>query len=169
MTWFRALTLSVTVSTVIVFGISLDAQTVPPASQSNAIAVSAALQKTELPVGQPAWVILTVKNLTNREIPVRTDMLNYRIYVEGGKGEAPKTSYHRRLRGEFQPGETELAGGGVVLSIAPGESTIRKYDLAKFYDLSIPGKYSVYIEVRDESGVWLRTNTVQFEMIPPTQ
>jgi hypothetical protein len=60
MTWFRALTLSVTASMVIVVGISLDAQTVPPASQSNAIAVSAALQKTELPVGQPAWVILSI-------------------------------------------------------------------------------------------------------------
>jgi hypothetical protein len=112
---------------------------------------------------------LDCENLSNRDIHLRTDMVNYRIYVEGGKGEAPKTSYHRRLRGEFQPGETELAGGGVVLSVSPGESNFSKYDLTNFYDLSIPGKYSVYLEARDESGVRLRTNTLQFEIIPPTQ
>jgi hypothetical protein len=61
MTWLRALTLSTMASVVIVVGISVDAQTTSTASQSNAIAVSAAMQKTELPVGQPAWVILTVK------------------------------------------------------------------------------------------------------------
>ncbi len=74
-------------------------------------------------------------------------MLDYRVHLEGEKGEPPKTSFHRRLRGEFQPGERDLAYGGVIDSISPGASEVSKFDLASFYDLKDPGKYAVYIEV----------------------
>jgi len=97
-------------------------------------------------------------------------MTDYRIHVEGEKGEPPKTSYHRSIRGEFQPGDKNLVGGGVIDSVPPGGSEVRKYDLTKFYDLTVSDKFVAYIEVRDESsGTWLRTNTVQFTMQAPAQ
>jgi hypothetical protein len=52
---------------------------------------------------------------------------------------------------------------------APGESAIKNFDLTVYYDLSVPGKYSVYLDVRDASGTWLRTNTLQFEVQPSSQ
>ena len=97
-------------------------------------------------------------------------MVDYRVHIEAEKGEPPKTSYHRRIRGELLPGETGLAAGGAVDSIPPNGSDIRRYDLSAFYDLKVPGKYAVYIEVRDESSnSWLRTNTTQFEMQGPAK
>jgi hypothetical protein len=51
-----------------------------------------------------------------------------------------------------------------------GVSEVRHFDLAYYYDLSAPGGYSVYMEVRDPSSppngpeIWARTNAVQFEV-----
>ncbi len=50
-------------------------------------------------------------------------------------------------------------------TIAPGESGVRKFQLAYLYDLSSPGKYKVYAEVVDPmTRKRLRTKTVTFEM-----
>jgi hypothetical protein len=57
-----------------------------------------------------------------------------------------------------------------------GEMTgFNRYDLSGFYDLSKPGKYTVYIEVLDVSaletkhgaGLWVRSKTVPFEIQAP--
>jgi hypothetical protein len=169
MTRFRALVLPFAIMAVYsARGVPLDAQTKTPASQSASISVSLSFKRMSLrdpPPDPRPWAIVTVKNIGNRNVALRTDMSDYRVHVEGEKGEAPKTSFHRSIRGEFQPGDTALAGGGVVDDIPPGESDVHKFDLTKFYDLKVSGKYTVYVEVQDElSGTWLRTNTVQFTM-----
>jgi len=154
-------------------GTPLEAQTKTPASQSASISVSLSFKRMSLrdpPPDPRPWAIVTVKNIGNRNVALGTDMRDYRVHVEGEKGEAPKTSFHRSIRGEFQPGDTDLAGGGVVDDIPPGESDIHKFDLTKFYDLKVPGKYTVYVEVQDElTNIWVRTNTVQFTMQAPNR
>jgi hypothetical protein len=91
------------------------------------------------------------------------NMNDYRVHVEGEKGEPPKTPFHRMIRGEFQPGDRDLAGSGLIDDIPPGKSLVHKFNLTFLYNLGVPGKYTVYIEVQDKlSGTWLRTNTVQF-------
>ena len=82
-------------------------------------------------------------------------------------GEVEKTRYHHRLRGEFLPGESELRGGGVTFEIQPGESGTKDFDLTQYYKLQEAGKYRVYIECDDESGTWVRSNTVIFELKAP--
>lgn len=166
MTRFSTLALSLTL--LVVHGtknITLDAQTTASAKQSPSITVSVSIQMDKLPAGPRPWAVVTVKNVGNRYVSLGTDMRDYRVHVDGEQGESPKTSYHRSIRGEFQPGDRDLAGGGPVDSVPPGKSEVHKFDLTKFYDLKVPGKYSVYIEVRDElSGTWLRSDTVQFTM-----
>jgi hypothetical protein len=166
MTKFRPLALFLAMLAVYAAGnVALDAQTKTPASQSDSISVSVSVRMDKTAAGPRPWAIVTVKNIGNRDVSLRTDMVDYHVYVEDENGERPKTSYHRSVRGEFQPGDKDLPGGGIVDTIPPGKSQVCKFDLVRFYDLRVPGKYAAYIEVQDSlSHTWLRTNTVLFTL-----
>ncbi|MDR3734874.1 MAG: hypothetical protein P4L10_04975 [Acidobacteriaceae bacterium] len=178
MTKFRALALSVTLIMLIAANYpSLNAQVASPTSQSASITVSLALEKNHVPVGQKPMAVVIIKNISHQEIGFSTASDLYRIHVEGHDGEPPKTEYNRHRHGDFRPGDgPDLVDGPVISrSIAPGSLDHQTYDLTVFYDLSKPGKYSVYIEIydplspQDGSGIWLRTNTAQFAIEASTQ
>lgn len=136
-----------------------------------AIAVSIALDKERVSVGQSPWAILTVKNLADHDVVLRDLMI--RLHVEDEKGEErPMTRVQRNITHKLLPGEAALPGTGIgpVWVIAPGQSSSHKYELSYFYDISQPGKYKVYIDVVDPSSRKpLRTNTAKFEMLPTSQ
>jgi hypothetical protein len=145
--------------------ISLDAQPVAPANQADSITVSIALDKDQFPVGQSPWVLVTMKNLTDHDLPFHFDTI--RLHIEGGNGEPPTKLRQRIATGKLHPGETPLMeDGNAEMFIPAGKPRIQKIDVIYFYDLSVPGKYSVYADVRDPmSRKWLRTKTVQFEIL----
>jgi hypothetical protein len=170
MTKLHALALSLTTIVLIAASsISLNAQAASAARQPASIAVSIALEKDHVPVGKSPWLILTVKNLTGQDVAIHGPMV--RIHVEGEKGERPTTQAQRTITGKLRPGEASLRTDEYVLwSIAPAASSSHKYELSYFYDLSAPGKHTVYVEVMDPlSEKWLRTNTAMFEIEAPTQ
>jgi hypothetical protein len=173
MSWFRTLAISTTsIAVIAAQSIVLHAQAVSPPSQGPTIAVSLALEQGNVPVGQMPRAVLTIKNIGQEEKCFRTASSLYRVHVEGKKGGPPETEFQRHLRGEFRPGEAPepVEGPANCVIIPAGGSVFLTYDLAMFYDLSVPGIYGVYIDILDESkdkigsGVWLRTNTAQFEM-----
>jgi hypothetical protein len=142
-------------------------QTRPP--QSDSIAVNLSIDKEQVAIGQSPWAILRVRNLSNHEMPIHDWM--YRAHLEGEKDEPPTTKVQRQITGRLRPGEVPLRTDEyVVWTISPGKSDIRKFQLDYLYDLSVPGKYVVYVEVMDPSTLksstpkWLRTNTVEFTM-----
>jgi hypothetical protein len=151
------------------YSLSLDAQDISTASQSDSISVSIALENNRVPVGKSPLVFLTVKNLTDRDVPLHTSVHMYRVHVQGPKGEPPTTLLQRRITGKLLPGESIGRGDEVVFPIPPSESKVKEFELVRYHDLSVLGKYTVYIEVYDESGKWLHTNTAQFEIVAPTQ
>jgi hypothetical protein len=142
-------------------------QTSPP--QSDSITINLSIEKGQVAIGQSPWAILTVKNLSNHEVAIHEYM--YRVHVEGEREEPPTTRVQRQITGRLRPGEAPLSADEHFLwTISPGKSDIRKFQLAYFYDLRVPGKYTVYAEVMNPSTQksstqkWLRTNTVQFTM-----
>jgi hypothetical protein len=156
---------------------ALVAQSKAPAGQAPAISITLSLQKQEFATGERPLAVLTVKNISDRTVSsLRGDTSDFRVKVEWEKGEAPKTSYHRRIRGErypgeLRPGETPLPlGSAVLIPIPPGGTEIKEVDLAAFYELTNPGEYTAYVEVWDRvSKTRLRTNTVQFTMEAPAK
>jgi hypothetical protein len=158
-------------------GISINAQVASSVGQSASISVSITMEKDILVVGQKPRAIVTVKNISGQEICFSTASRLYRVHVEGKDGERSKTEYHRHLHGDFRSGDGPVVEDGPVIcrDIASGASDVQTYDLSAFYDLSAPGKYSVYIEIYDPlgpkegNGIWLRTNTAKFELRAPTQ
>jgi hypothetical protein len=141
------------------------------------MAVSLAMEKDHIPLGQKPRAVVTIKNLTQQKIYISTASWFYRVHIEGENGGPSETEWQRHRHGDVRPGDTEALVEGPIDSreIAPGGSDFQICDLTVFYDLSVPGKYTVYMEIRDEpkgpSGpsVWLRTNTAQFEVVAPAQ
>jgi hypothetical protein len=175
----RVLVFSITI--VILVGanrFSVEAQ-VPPAtgqsasweSESPRLALNLALLQEHIPAGHTPVALLTVRNPSKTDMPFPKD----RVHVEGENGESPTTLLQRQLTHRLRRGEKEIRSGGFEPLILAGASSTRKYDLERFYDLSEPGKYTVYIEVldaaasKDNAGVWLRSNTVSFEIEAPSQ
>jgi hypothetical protein len=158
--------------------IPLVAQTTPAANQSDSIAISIALDKDHLSIGQVPIALVTIKNISELEVQdVCVPENPYRVHVEGKDGEPSKTEYYRHMLGDFRPGDGPDQSGGSGIGcrrITAGSSITIKYDLTAFYDLSMPGKYSVYIEICDPSGPkdssrLLRTKTAYFEIEAPAQ
>jgi hypothetical protein len=91
----------------------------------------------------------------------------------GEKGEPPTTLRHRQLTNRLKPSEPSILGGGFEPTIEPGGSFTRKYDLSQLYDLSKPGRYTVYIEVLDVvpsnrgKEAWVRSPVATFEIQTP--
>jgi hypothetical protein len=174
----RAFTLAAAILAVAANNISLHSQTAAPARPDPSIAVSLALQKDHIPVGESPRLLVTVKNLGEVKICLTTSLGIYRVHVEGKDGEPPMTEWNRHQHGDWRPGDgPDLMEGPVVCNeIAPpmegypGMSETLTFDLGMFYNLTVPGRYSVYMEIVDPASppngevIWARTNTVQFEM-----
>lgn len=163
---------------IVAAAISLQAQTTTQAassgtSKSAILELSIAFPKEQIPLGQKPWVSLTVKNLGSKEILYPFS----RVYVEGPKGEPPTTLWQRQLTNRLKPGEPGIKFGGYRPPIAPagwpGDSFIMRYDLSAYYDFKELGKYSVYIELLDETGTmadpWVRSPVATFELVPVTR
>lgn len=154
----------------------LAGQEVIPAHKSNIFRLIVAMEKQILPVGQPPRVVLTIKNLTDSLIRVPGDgcRQGVRVWVQGEHGEPPTTARERQATERLLPGDARLECTVVADSrpLDPGESTTRTFLLEFLYDLQVPGKYNMYLDVPSPEG-WLRTDTVTFQIVaeepPPTK
>lgn len=148
---------------VLIIAVSLEGQTT--VSRAPAIDVSIGVQKDKVPVGESPYVFLRVENLTDGEIT----MADATPHVEGEKGELQMKALPQITTDRLQPRIPRLRTVVYVpWTIPPRESSIRKYQLAYFFDLSHQGRYTVYMEVMDPSShKRLRTNSAKFEMRPP--
>ncbi len=127
-----------------------------PSSHSPSIAVSVAMEGDRVPVGQKPRAILTVRNIGSNNWVEVGNPENYRVHVDDKSGELPRRAL-------------EVTGPAFDDDLPPGMSRTMKWELSSFYNLSAPGDYSVYFEVQEEPGVWLRTDIVQFEMLAGAQ
>jgi hypothetical protein len=158
------------IAVMVASSIAVNAQISPPTDRSASMVLNFRLEKDRVPVGQSLWAILIVDNMTDHYLTIGDGM--YRVHVDGKDGEAPTTLWQRCWIGELRPGDaclpTTVSQG--PWRIFPGTSDFRKMELGYLYDLSAPGLYIVYAEVRDASSQkWLRTKTIQFEIQAPTQ
>ncbi len=170
---FRTLAFAVTMIVVNGSGsVALDAQAATPAIQTPSIAITISLEKSHFHVGEKPHATVLMKNISDHEVDFSTASDHFRVHVEGKDGAPKETEWQRHRHGDYRSGDgPELMDGPVISRpIVPGAADHQTYDLTKFYDLSLPGKYAVYIEIydpsgpQDGSGLWLRTNSTKFEI-----
>jgi len=153
----------------------LQAQTAATPGEGPSISVSLALAKDNVSLGESPQAVVTMRNIGKGAKCFRTADSLYRIHVEGKNGEPPETEMQRKRHAAV--GQVNGADSGAdsarCLYIAPGDWVHITYDLAMFYDFREPGRYTVSLELLDESedrlgtGVWLKTNTAQLEVQAP--
>jgi hypothetical protein len=160
-----------TMVTIAACPIPLEAQSAPAANQPASVSIHISLQKSSYAIGEKPKVVMSIRNISSSQICLPVDTSFMRIHLTSKDGEPPKTEFYRRLLKDFRPGNGPvLMTGPSCRPIASGSSDLQKVDLAAFYNLRVPGNYSVYLEIydpagsRDRSGRWLRTNTAKFEI-----
>jgi len=178
MSGFRSLALSVTsIAAFAALSITLHAQAAAPPSQGPSISVSLALANDHVPAGESPQAVVTMKNTSKETKCFHTADSLYRIHVEGKNGGPPETELQRKRQEQVRSGKASAPEEDSTrcMNIAPGDWFHLTYDLGLLYDFREPGTYTVYLEILDESkdkpgsGVWLRTNTAQFEIETPNK
>ena len=107
-----------------------------------------------------AKAVLTIMNVGHGNVVETSDNAVYRLHLDGPKGEPLKTPWYSKLLA----GELPTTLGTVTRDVAPGSSVTRTFILSACYDLTTPGTYTVYVDVHDISGSWVKTNKATFEI-----
>jgi hypothetical protein len=144
-----------------------DAQSgVSPSVSRPSIAISAASGTYRLDTGDTLTGELTVTNLSNENLELCPWSDSCTVHVMGEKGEPPTTYRQRDATHRLLPGESPLERTLYVgWLIAPGKADTHHWIVNKLYDLSSPGKYTLYFEVQDpKTHKMLRSNTVPFSV-----
>lgn len=142
---------------------------IPQAVSQPSIAIKASMGTYRLSTGDTLTGELTVTNLSNENLELCPWPDRCTVHVMGEKGEPPTTYRQRDSTHRLLPGEAPLER--TVYSpwiVAPGKADTHHWILDAFYDLSTPGKYTLYFEVQDpKTREVLRSNTVPFSVATP--
>ena len=132
------------------------------------LTISAA--KTSVPVGSPMTLIAEMKNVSDKDIftgitmtgdRVQLHHIDIRVLDKDGKP-VPETEHGMLIHGRHPRGSTVI-NHAFSIPVAPGESTPEDYDLAKEFELTKPGTYSVQAQRLDyASQILVKSNTITF-------
>jgi RNA polymerase sigma factor (sigma-70 family) len=129
------------------------------------------LPKKTFAVGAAIQATYTVKNVSKVEQTVWHSgfWLNHLVLVRDADGkEPPLTPLGEQGRKAFSPGGERWKN--VAVKVPPGgaDAAYELYDLAKLYDLSKPGRYTVQYIYEEKLGGWegrLPSNEAAFEVV----
>jgi hypothetical protein len=122
--------------------------------------------------GSSVFIVVTLKNLTDHDIefPRLLSGADSRVEVRDENGDLQRETgfgyIHNGHLGNSQPDETrfsvkDLEDNGIGGMVKAGQATTWSLNAAKFYDMSKPGKYNIYIERVDLENptVIIKSNT----------
>jgi hypothetical protein len=148
----------------LVAAVACSAQTAAETNKAALMGVTLRMQKKEFSSVKDAEALLYADNLSDHVLMMRFD--TFRIHLEGEKGEPERTERYHSLLGD--PGYPPLM---VTLNVStaemvlPGQYYTQSFPLRSYFVSLPPGHYSMYMEVPDADGVWLRTNTEEFTVV----
>jgi hypothetical protein len=131
--------------------------------------------QSEAKVGEPIIVDITLTNTSDKSLGVPIEKRGYSEFTydfyasEATGAEAPSTPYLRALRNERQPTDPdiEIAYSTKVWIVQPGKSVTTHMDIARLYNIDVPGTYTVRAERLDKStGIRVESNTVSVTINP---
>lgn len=111
-----------------------------------------------LRVGLPLKMNVKVENVSRLPMTLKVHspdrayrLMHFALNINGK--EAPKTSFHRRMRGESLPSESTIGSGSIdFLTLKPNETLVFTVDITKLYDVSENGIYSFRVETYGDDG-----------------
>jgi hypothetical protein len=171
---------TLTLSSIVVFAATsfLRSQTLSPTASNPPFVLILSPTKSHFWVREKPTAILQIASsadsttIADREIALGCPPSQDRVHIEkDGNGEPAKTEYYRHLLGDFRKGDGPDKSSGSCFSTPLQAGAILRwtYDLSRYYDLHMPGSYSVYIEffdydTKNKTGAWIRSNTARFDV-----
>ena len=131
------------------------------------------LAKEKFEAGEAVSVKYAVKNVSKQEQIVWHSGFwpNHLILVHDAGGKEPLlTPLGRQCRKSFSPGGERSKNVPVKVPAGGEDAAYEQYDLAKLYDLSRPGRYTVQYVYEEKQGGWegrLPSNVAAFEVVAP--
>jgi hypothetical protein len=150
---------------------SPDQSHVKPPSRS--LTISAA--QSTVKAGSEVKLKIVVTNTSDHRISVPMTLQNHAEFAylievqDSGGNQAPKTKYHRALRGEKSDNEPidSIKRNGYPVYLQPGETAEDRVIVDKLYDLTQPGKYNIRVKGKDpESNALIESNTITVTVTP---
>jgi uncharacterized protein (TIGR03067 family) len=129
------------------------------------------LAKARFEVGEAIPVSYVVRNVSKEVQTLWHSGFwpNHLILVKDADGkEPPLTAFGKQCRQAFSPGGERGKNAPVKVPAGGEDAAYEQYDLAKLYDLSRPGRYTVQYVYEEKQGGWegrLPSNKAPFEMV----
>jgi hypothetical protein len=122
-------------------------------------------------VGSGLIVTILLTNTSSQGIEVSHSVTDHTEFThdfdvldEKGKMVA-HTKYGDEVKGEDQKQPPGIVDSFVLLPLEPGQAMKDEIDIAKLFDLSAPGKYTIQIR-RGERGIKLKSNVLTVTLTP---
>jgi len=130
--------------------------------------LTASAKESSVKSGNAIWVDVTLENKSDHELLVFRELLGaeddqggYVYYVDvrdDKEGKPQPTKFLEKRAG---------IGSEVAISLKPGKTMTDRINACKLFDLSRPGKYSIYVfRWSTTDGKTLRSNTITVTVIP---
>jgi hypothetical protein len=126
--------------------------------------------KSSVPVGSPMALVAEMKNVSDRNIytgvvvtgdGVQLHHIDIRFLDKDGKP-VPETDHGMLIHFRHPRGST-MINHAFSMPVPPGESATEDFDLAKEFDLTKPGEYSVQAQRLDyPTQTLVKSNTMTF-------
>jgi len=128
--------------------------------------------------GSSVDVTVTLRNISDHAVSVWRENAEdqgghvYRVDVKDERGSpAPDTKVGRGFKGlddpQLESSDTPLVSSGGWQLLKPGESQVDKVNVSRLYDLSRPGRYSIFLRRFDEqSKSFIKSNKITVTVTP---
>jgi len=159
----------------LVSGLSVG-QSAPPTSRP--VISLAITSKPKMKVGSPVVITVTLANISGRDIEVEREIrgTDCRVDVRDISGKSVQDSKfgllyngHDTVGDVSQVNPRDLNGATVDIPVKAGKTLAWGLDVGKFYDLSKPGQYSIFVQrldPEDPSLPWVKSNVITVSIIP---
>jgi hypothetical protein len=129
----------------------------------------------DIRLGSPINVIVTVTNVSGKEIYIQSDRGKDSAYkgffyalTRDGR-EVETTFFHRKITGRQRPDDPPevLHGSSIVLPHPPGKMFTFTIDLTRLYEITEPGLYTLDVSrFDDDSKTTVRSKSLTLKIAP---
>jgi len=146
-----------------------------------AFSLSLSAKQAQVKVGESIQLVVSLKNTSKKLIYVgkehhksgKVDYGYHVIALDDGGNMPTKTRYYRYMMGESLPDGlmndviNEVGGRIEFLPLQPGESIESDVNVMRFYNIELPGKYEIWVELYDDqSKIRVKSNTITVTVTP---
>jgi len=126
-------------------------------AENIGLSIDAKLLTVAPVIGKPILVEITVTNTSDKiyswwiDLP-EAEYQNFTFaLVDDHNIETKRTSFHRLIRGEWEPGDENrvLLGNRRVLDLVPGKQVIYRVNLVRLFQIDHPGLYTLSISTKE--------------------